>query len=232
MLRIMNSVLLLAVLAAPLSAEDAKKPDKKKPSDPNVVQIFDGKTLKGWKQTEFGGEGDSYVKDGQIILELGSNLTGITFENAKILPKSNYEITLEAQRVNGGDFFCGLTTPYRDSFFSLILGGWGGGVCGISSLDGADASENETTSYREFKNGQWYKIRLRVTDDRIDAWLDGKQIIEVEDLKMRRVTTRIEVDLSQPLGFSSWQTTAALRNLKLRKLTEKELTEVAKKADE
>ena len=122
MLRIMNSVLLLAVLAAPLSAEDAKKPDKKKPSDPNVVQIFDGKTLKGWKQTEFGGEGDSYVKDGQIILELGSNLTGITFENAKILPKSNYEITLEAQRVNGGDFFCGLTTPYRDSFFSLILG--------------------------------------------------------------------------------------------------------------
>ena len=38
-----------------------------------------------------------------------------------------------------------------------------GGVVGLSSIGGFDASENETTQFVEFKNGQWYKIRLRVT---------------------------------------------------------------------
>ena len=45
----------------------------------------------------------------------------------------------------------------------ILLGGWGGGVVGISSIDTMDASENETTKYRQFVTDRWYKVRLRVT---------------------------------------------------------------------
>ena len=76
------------------------------------------------------------------------------------LPKTNFEISLDAKRVQGHDFFCGLTFPVGDSFASLIVGGWGGAVCGISSIDGNDASSNDTTTRRKFDNDKWYHIRL------------------------------------------------------------------------
>ncbi len=214
-------VLLIMVIAICSSAIADDKPQKKGPkkADKGVVKLFDGKTLAGWKLTEFGGEGDVSVKDGQLVMELGSDLTGITWKDPKKLLKTNYEISLEAMRVDGFDFFCGLTVPVKKDFCSLIIGGWGGGVCGISCIDGYDASENDTTSYREFKSKQWYRIRLRVSDTRIRAWIDDKEIVD-QDIRGKKIKVRGEVELSQPLGFASWQTTAALRKIQMRKLSE------------
>ena len=39
--------------------------------------LFDGKTLAGWKVTDFGGEGEVTVEDGQIIMRMGQPLTGM-----------------------------------------------------------------------------------------------------------------------------------------------------------
>ncbi len=178
-------------------------------------KLFDGKTLKGWKATNFGGEGDVIVEKGNLVLGFGSFMTGVTYAGEDKLPLSNYEVVLEAQRVDGNDFFCGLTVPYHDSHFSLIVGGWGGGVVGISSIDGYDASENETTKYIPFKKGVWYCIRLRVTDEQIEAWIDDAQIVSCKT-KGRKLTTRVEVDLSKPFGISAFDTRAALRNIRLR----------------
>ena len=80
-----------------------------------------------------------------------------------------------------------------------------------------DASENDTTTFQKIKNKQWYRIRLRVTDDRIDAWLDDKLIVE-QELKDHEISIRIEVTPNVPFGISTWVTTAALRNLKVRRL--------------
>lgn len=179
--------------------------------------LFDGKTLTGWKATKFGGEGEVYAKDGLLHLEFGAPMTGVTYAGKAKLPTTNYEIRLEAQRVDGSDFFCGLTVPYKTSHFSYIVGGWGGGVVGISSIDGMDAAENETTTYTAFKNKVWYRVRLRVTDNRIDAWLDNKQVVKVE-VNGRKITTRSEVDLSKPLGLAVFDTRAALRNIRLIEL--------------
>jgi hypothetical protein len=145
----------------------------------------------------------------------GSQMTGITWTGE--YPKIDYEIALDAQRVDGSDFFCGLTFPFGDSPCSLIVGGWGGGVVGLSSINGSDASENETSQYMEFKTGQWYRLRLRVSDARIEAWIDDKKLVDVptED---RKFSIRPEVMLSKPLGFSCYETTAALRDIKLRRL--------------
>jgi len=176
--------------------------------------LFDGKTLKGWKESNFAGRGEVKVKDGQIIMEMGV-MTGITWTNPVV--RMNYEISLEAMRVEGSDFFCGLTFPVGNDPCSLIVGGWGGGVVGLSSLDSNDASSNETTQYINFKNGKWFLIQLRVTPNRIQAWLDGDPLIDV-DTTGKKISIRSEVDESVPLGVATWATTGALRNFKLRKL--------------
>ena len=178
--------------------------------------LFDGKTLTNWQSTKFVGEGAVKVENGQIILEAGRSLTGITWSGPE-LPTTNYEIALQAMRVEGSDFFAGVTFPVADSFCSLILGGWGGTVVGLSSINGMDASENETSQSVQFESGRWYSIRIRVTPATIEAWLDERQIIN-QSLKGNKIGTRFEVDLSRPLGVASWQTKAALRDLRLRRL--------------
>lgn len=181
--------------------------------------LFNGKDLDGWKVTNFGGEGEVFVEDGAVVISQGSDLSGIHTDQK--LPTSDYEVQFEAQRAAGNDFFAGLTFPVKDSHCSLIVGGWGGGICGLSSLSGMDASENETTSYRDFEKGKWYRIRLVVTDDHISAWIDDKQIVDV-DTTGQRISTRFEVDRSKPFGFATWQTTAKLRHVRIRSLPKTE----------
>ena len=154
------------------------------------------------------------VKDGQIIMEMGV-MTGVTWTNPVV--RMNYEISLEAMRVEGSDFFCALTFPVGDDPCSLIVGGWGGGVVGLSSLDSNDASSNETTQYINFQTGKWYLIQLRVTPNRIQVWLDSDPLIDV-DITGKKISISSEVDESVPLGVATWATTGALRNFKLRKL--------------
>jgi hypothetical protein len=182
--------------------------------------LFDGESLGDWKITDFGGQGEVKVEGGKLILPMGNNMTGVTW--AGEIAKIDYEIELDAMRVTGSDFFCALTFPVVGSSASLVLGGWGGSVCGISSLDGYDASDNSTTTIREFKNGQWYHVRARVTQKRIQAWLDTDQIVDV-NITGKKVDVRIEVELCKPLGIATWQTTGAIRNIRVRSLTPDEV---------
>jgi hypothetical protein len=204
--------------AAPASDTAKPQADKVLPKagEGGWRPLFDGKTLTNWKPTNFGGEGEVYVKDGVVGFHMGNPLTGITWDGAE-LPKVNYELAFETRRVEGGDFFCALTFPYKDSHASLVLGGWGGAVTGMSSINGYDASENETTDYFKFEKGKWYKVRLKVTDSAITAFIDDEQLFEVETAD-KTISTRIEVDVSKPLGFCSFETQGEVRNIRLREI--------------
>jgi hypothetical protein len=203
-------MLALGCLGMVAAGQETKTPE------PGWEPLFDGKTLTNWRPTKFVGEGPVKVEDGQIILEAGSDLTGITWSGRE-LPTTNYELSLQAMRVQGRDFFAGVTFPVADSFCSLILGGWGGQVIGLSSINGMDASENDTSQSMEFESGRWYDVRIRVTSAKIQAWLDNREIISV-NLEGNEISTRIEVDKSKPLGIASWRTKAALRQIRLRRL--------------
>jgi len=177
--------------------------------------LFDGVSLKGWRETPFTGHGQVRVKDGMILIGKGQ-LTGITWTGA--FPRSGYEIRFEATRLDGSDFFAGLTFPVKDSACSLISGGWGGSVVGLSSLDGDDASENETSTVRNFEKGRWYAFRLSVTENRIRVWIDADLVIDA-DIAGRKVGLRPgEIDLSQPLGFAAYSTVGGLRKIEYRRL--------------
>lgn len=209
-----------AAIKAQAIAEDARRAALQakgtKPDD-KAVALFDGKTLDGWKTTNFAGAGEIKVEKGQIVMEMGDSLTGITWKEADKLPKDNYEVTLQAMKLKGDDFFCGLTFPVRDSHASFIVGGWGGTLVGLSSIDGLDASENETTIYRKFDPNKWYKIRIRVADDKIQGWVDDEQVIDVT-LKDKKISTRIEVDASRPLGIATYQVSAAFKEVQVKRL--------------
>lgn len=181
--------------------------------------LFDGKTLDPWNVTNFGGEGEVTVGEDGVFLDYGADLTGINRNWP--LENENYEVELEAKKVEGGDFFVGLTFPIGDGFASLVLGGWGGGVCGLSSIDGYDASENETTDYRSFEDARWYKVRIRVTDKQVVVWLDDEQylVVEREDKKF---DVRFEVEMSKPFGLCAFMTQSVYRNIRARTLSESE----------
>ncbi|MFC1780763.1 DUF1080 domain-containing protein [Planctomycetota bacterium] len=179
--------------------------------------MFDGKNLGNWKVYDFYKHGNVYIQDGNLILEKGLYLTGVKWDGPLI--RMNYEISLEAMRIDGQDFFCGLTFPVDANNCSLILSGWGGGYSGLSSINGFDASENETTRSDAFENNRWYKVVVRVTPGRIQAWVDSELFVDVFTTG-KRISIRPDIEMSLPLGISTYSTTGAVRNIYLRKLEE------------
>ena len=212
-------LLLFLLLLAPSSAwaEDSKSAATVEKADKGVISLFDGETLKNWKSTAFGSEGEVSVKDGCLRLDKGKPMTGITW-TGEALPKVNYEITWEARRVDGSDFYCALTFPVKEDPCTFVVGGWGGKLCGLSSINYQDASENETTRFQEFEQGKWYKFKLRVTEKKIETWLDEKSLADV-DYTDKKLTIRLEVERSKPLGFSTYRTLGEIRKVQLKKLT-------------
>ncbi len=177
--------------------------------------LFSGRSLAGWKESRFYGQQPVRIENDRVVLPRGADLTGITW--TRDIPRIDYEVSLQAMRVDGYDFFCGLTFPVEDSYCTLILGGWGGCVVGLSSINGADASENETSQWITFDLKRWYRVRLRVTKTKIEAWLDADKIIDVS-IEGKQISIRFEVEPSRPFGVATWCTTGAIRDIRLKKL--------------
>ncbi len=223
-------------------AADAERPAKKK--DPYAwKRMFDGRSLKGWKVPVFGGDGEVEVKDGAIVLGMGDPMTGITW-SGKELPvgtTENYEVQFEACRTRGIDFFATTTFPVGKDYVSFVTGGWAGTVVGISCVDYYDASDNITTRFKSFEDKEWYKIRIRVSEPKIECWIydpdddakDEKDDDDEEDVKCvdlvrkgHKFDTRIEVDLCKPFGFASYMTEGRIRNVRIRRLKPEEVAKI------
>jgi sugar phosphate isomerase/epimerase len=186
------------------------------PAGAGWQQLFDGKGLGNWKETEFAGGGSVEVKEGQLILGTGGDLTGINLAAAPAT--MDYEVEFSAMRVEGDDFFVGFTFPVGETHATFIAGGWAGSVTGISNVNGENASENETTQFKKYDNGKWYRVRLKVTKAKLEAWIEAEQVVDLET-EGKRIEMRIgEIESSKPFGFATWRTKAALKDIRWRKL--------------
>jgi hypothetical protein len=183
------------------------------PVAPAATSLFDGKSLGAWKAVAFGGEGEVLVVDGAIRLERGNDLTGIVWSGR--VPGPSFRVEVEAKRVDGSDFFCAVTVPVAGSHCTFVVGGWGGTVVGFSSLDGLDASENETSRTVAFVDGRWYRVAVDVTPAHIRGLVDGAVVAEAT-LAGREVDVRIEMMPCRPLGIASWRTTSDIRAITLQ----------------
>jgi hypothetical protein len=134
--------------------------DKAPPASTSGAKVlFDGKSLEDRKKCDFYKAGEVKVEDGLIIMSKSVSMSGIT-STRQDLRTTNYELSYEAMRLAGRDFFAAATFPVGNSYITLVNGGWGG-VSGLSSLDAMDASENETTRSLRYQDKTWYCFRVR-----------------------------------------------------------------------
>ncbi len=173
-----------------------------------------------WNEIQFGGEGSAQWSNGLLHLEAGVELTGTQFSGD--LPEMPYELELDARKLAGSDFFCGFTFPVssKDECLTFIIGGWGGGTVGISSIDGMDASENETTTYGNFEDGRWYAVRVVVEKGKLSAFIDGKQVVNVATEGRKLGLRPGVIEYCAPMGIAAWQTESEVKNLRWRSLAD------------
>ncbi|QDT05475.1 hypothetical protein K227x_38750 [Rubripirellula lacrimiformis] len=213
----------------PVSDPKTTTEPKTKPGNSSATPSTEWRELKGsWKAAQFGGDGPIEIKGNSIKMGVGDPLTGVHWTGDAA--KDSFEIELEARRTDGFDFFCGLTFPVGDSHVTYVLGGWGGGVVGISNIDGMDASENEQTYYQTFDMNRWYKVRVRVDPHQIQCWIDDK--ISVEQPRLNHTfDLRFGMELCEPIGLAAYQCDAEYRKIRVRTLSKAELAEAKKAAD-
>ena len=186
------------------------------------VELLPG-NMDQWQTINFGGEGDVYFKEGSLNLDYGNPLTGTKYKGdpTQLFGESldNYAITLQAQRVEGVDMFLGVTFPVGQAgHVSLVLGGWAGAITGISNLDGLNASENDTTQYHNMPEGQWFQVKIMVTPEKIQCWLDDKQLVDVKRADFKQFDTHAAVVDTKPFGMFSYGTWGRVRDMKVWKL--------------
>lgn len=217
---------------ATAAATSEKEPATDSPAGAKWRALLNGTDLTNWEVTGYGGEGEVLVEDGAVLLRQGAELTGINW-TGEPLPTINYELRLKARKLQGNDFFCGIVFPVNKDHCSFVLGGWGGGVVGLSSIDGIYAAENDTATYQSFEKNRWYEVRLRVSEHRIEAWIDEKQVVNLKT-KGRKIGVHPSVAVAKPLGVCAFVTESSLKDLELRELTPEEVasSEHAPKDDE
>lgn len=200
----------------------------------------------GWKAIEFGGEGDVKAADGVIKMGYGDPITGVRWtgpmepieghnqDDAKdepsestksklpVLPRDNYELRWECRRDSGFDFLCAFTFPVGEQRASLVMGGWGGGITGISSIDGADASDNQTTMFKAFDNDKWYSARVRVDTQKITVWVDDTELFD-HPREGHEFDIRFEMDPCLPLGIANFECDSRIRKIQMRRLAANEI---------
>ena len=156
----------------------------------------------------------------EMLIQFDDQLAGVIWQGE--LPQAPYELEYDARRVSGSDFFASLTFPLRtdEEIVTLVLGGWGGGTVGISSIDRKDASEEENPTHQIiiFKDEVWYKVRVVVTKEKLKVRIDDKEIINLKLEEQHFAVRPGLIESFVPLSFTTWQTDGQIKNLRWRSL--------------
>ena len=190
------------------------------PADEESWVGMDGLEEGRWQPIAGAAELEWLPEARSLRIGIGHDLNGVRWSGP--LPEVPYVLELEARRLSGSDFFCGLTFPVRNGSESvtLIVGGWGGNLVGISSIDGMDASENSTASMKSFEDQRWYRIRVEVDGEHLQAWIDDDQVVDAHTEGQRLSLREGPIEECAPLGLATWLTSAEVRGARWRKLAE------------
>ncbi|MBM4039871.1 MAG: DUF1080 domain-containing protein [Planctomycetes bacterium] len=182
---------------------------------PAWVTLFDGKSLKGWKVVGPALE-PAAVKEGQLVLGQEGTSGGVVRQGE--FPRLNYEVSLEAMKIAGNVDFCMIVFPIGDQ---EAVWKFGGGATGnhvaLHWVNGGVIPGDEAARVTDITAGRWYKLRIRVTDERVEGWMD-----EEKKFDLARGATKFTLEDMyagmRPFGIGTWYTQGAVRNLRLRRL--------------
>jgi hypothetical protein len=174
--------------------------------------LFNGKNLKGWNVH---GTEKWYVEDGLLVCESGPDK-----EYGYLSTKKHYDdFELELEFLQEADGNSGVF--FRSTFEGTKVSGWQVEVAppnrdtgGIYESYGRgwlvripDEKENI------LKMGEWNKMKIRVVGGRVTTWLNGQQMVDIEDEKIAQGKGAIALQIHDGGGIKvKW------RNMKVREL--------------
>lgn len=205
--------LLLVACTGPALQPEAPQPEAPQSEAPQSGP-WTNLDAEDWRALAFGGEGQVDSAGGRLLLGVGAPLTGVRWPGAA--PRGDYELELVATKLQGHDFFVGLTFPVGSEHLTLVLGGWGGALCGLSCIDGQDASGNSTKFFQAFDLDRAYRVRVTVAGSRVRCAIDGQTVVDV-DTAGHELSLRTEVEACAPLGLATFLTRAELRGIRWRR---------------
>ena len=133
------------------------------------------------------------LEDGQLVLGPGGPYSGAAW--TREFPTINYEVTLHVQR-RAGRSLCNVTFPVGSALCTLRPRAW------------------DLT----FERDRWYELRLRVTEARVEAWLDGRKLADVPRAAAQTALP-LAFDALKPFGVhAALGTQVAIRHIAVGRL--------------
>ncbi|OEK04580.1 3-keto-disaccharide hydrolase [Roseivirga misakiensis] len=152
-------------------------------SQSNTITLFNGQNLDGWTNH---GEEKWYVENGELVCESGPSAQYGYLSTNEFY--DDFELNLEfLQESNGnsGVFIRSTVEGTKVSGWQVEVAPPGSNTGGIYESYGRGwliqpAPEKD----KALKMGEWNKMKIRVVGDQITTWLNGKEMITLEDEKI------------------------------------------------
>ncbi len=155
------------------------------------------------------------IEDGQVVQAgMGTDQRWMFGDSSW----TDYEYTLEARKTGGAEGFLVLfRIAGPNQFYWYNIGGWGNQRHQLEKAFGRQRNPVGPQVRDRIDTGKWYRIRVRCEGDRLQVWLDDKQVLDYTDARSPHPTGRV--------GVGTWSTQAKFRNLKVAALDGKVLFE-------
>jgi hypothetical protein len=186
----MKNLILIAALILPVSFHAPQKKES----------LFNGKDLTGWK---IYGTEKWYVDNGMLVCESGPDKKYGYLATEKFY--KNFDLSLEFKQEsngNSGVFF-------RSTIEGVKISGWqcevapkGNDTGGIYESYGRGwLKQIEDENENILRPGEWNKMRIRVTGDRVQTWLNGKSMVDLSDEKIGKGNGSIALQIHDGGGI-------------------------------
>jgi len=204
-------LLLTIALLFSCSRTQEKKSQVAVTGDP--IDLFNGKDLTGWV---IHGTEKWYVNDaGELVCESGPDAEYGYLATERAF--KDMDLTLEFKQEadgNSGVFF-------RSSLDGTKISGWqaevappGNDTGGIYESYGRGwLIKPDPSKDKHLRMGDWNKMRIRVVGDEVTTWLNGQEMIQLEDAKIGAADGQIALQIHSGGGIKvRW------RNIRVQEL--------------
>ena len=162
--------------------------------------LFNGKDLTGWK---IYGTEKWYVDNGQLVCESGPDKQYGYLATEKFY--KNFDLTVEFLQEsdgNSGIFFRSTIEGTKISGWQCEVAPKGNDSGGIYESYGRGWLKKIDDEKEDIlKPGKWNKMRLRVKDDRVQTWLNGKPMVDFTDEKIGQADGSIALQIHSGGGI-------------------------------
>ena len=162
--------------------------------------IFNGKDLKGW--TIYGTE-KWYVEDGELICESGPDAAYGYLATDKHY--KDFELTLEFLQEadgNSGVFFRSTIEGTQISGWQVEVAPPGNDTGGIYESYGRGWLVQIPEEKEDILNmGEWNTMKIRVVGDRVTTYLNGEEMVDLQDEKIGQANGSIALQIHDGGGI-------------------------------